>query len=61
MCFTVRHNVVDDGLRRLSTGSVVHIKKENKELEKYFHKCACLGVGLKGTLYGGVTLYNLHW
>ena len=41
-----KENVVVDSLSRLSMGSVAHLEEERKELVKYAHRLARLGVHL---------------
>ena len=51
-------NVVDDALRRLSMGSVAHVEEKRKELVKYVHSLAHLGVHLMSISDSGVTVQN---
>ncbi|WMV29831.1 hypothetical protein MTR67_023216, partial [Solanum verrucosum] len=51
-------NVLVDALRKLSMCSVAHIEEEKKELVKYVHRVACLGVGLTDMSDGGVIFQN---
>ncbi|WMV18987.1 hypothetical protein MTR67_012372 [Solanum verrucosum] len=51
-------NVVADALNRLSMGSVAHVEEEKKELAKYVHRLAPLGVCLMDTSNGGVIVQN---
>ena len=43
-CHPGKMNVVADDLSRLSMGSVAHLEEERKELVKYAHRLARLGV-----------------
>lgn len=45
--------VVDDALSVLSTGSTTHVEEEKRELDKYVHKLARLGVTLMDSTKGG--------
>ena len=49
-------NVVADALSRLSMGSVAHVVEEKKELGKYVHTLARLGVHLMSISDSDVTI-----
>ncbi|WMV18680.1 hypothetical protein MTR67_012065, partial [Solanum verrucosum] len=51
-------NVVADALSRLSMGSVAPVEGENKELAKYIHRLAHLGVCLTDTSDDAVIVQN---
>lgn len=51
-------NVVDDALSRLSMGSTAHVEEENRELTKYVHRLAHLGVQQMDSTEGGVVVMN---
>ncbi|WMV42086.1 hypothetical protein MTR67_035471 [Solanum verrucosum] len=51
-------NVEVDALNKLSMGSVAHVKEERKELAKYVHRLARLGVCLTDTSNSGVIVQN---
>ncbi|WMV42082.1 hypothetical protein MTR67_035467 [Solanum verrucosum] len=51
-------NVEVDALNKLSIGSVAHVKEERKELAKYVHRLARLGVCLTDTSNSGVIVQN---
>ena len=51
-------NVVANALSRLSMGSVAHVEKERKELVKYVHSLARLGVHLMSISDSGVIVKN---
>ena len=57
-CHPGKMNVVADDLSRLSMGSVAHLEEERKELVKYAHRLARLGVHLMSISYSGVTVQN---
>ena len=50
-------NVVADTFRRMSIGSTTHIEDEKKELVKYIHRLARLGVRLVDSTSGGVSVH----
>ena len=54
----VKANVVADALSRLSMGSVAHVEEERKELVKYVHRVARLGVHLMRISGSAVTVQN---
>ena len=49
-------DVVEDAHRRLSIGSVAHVKEERKELKQDVHMLYRLGVHLTSISYSGVTV-----
>ena len=49
-------NVVADALSRLSMGSTTHIEEGNRELAKYVHRLACLGVRFTDSAEGGIAV-----
>ncbi|XP_069148034.1 uncharacterized protein [Solanum lycopersicum] len=51
-------DVVVDAISRLSMGSVAHVEKERKELVKYVHSLARLGVHLMSISDSGVIVKN---
>ncbi|WMV58815.1 hypothetical protein MTR67_052200 [Solanum verrucosum] len=53
-----KSNVVANALSRSSMGSVAHIKEKKKELVRYVHRLARLGVQLVDSIKGGVMVHN---
>ncbi|KAH0637697.1 hypothetical protein KY289_037612 [Solanum tuberosum] len=51
-------NVVVDALSRLSMGSTAHVEEEKRELAKYVHRLACLGVQLMDCTEGRLVVMN---
>ncbi|KAH0776371.1 hypothetical protein KY290_007782 [Solanum tuberosum] len=51
-------NVVVDALSRMSMGSTTHVEEEKKELAKYVHRLARLGVRLMDSTEGGIVVTN---
>ena len=51
-------NVVEDAISRLSIGNVPHVEEQRKELVKYVHMLACLGVRFMSISDSGVTVQN---
>ena len=51
-------NVVVDSLYRLSMGSTAHVEEEKRELAKYVHRLARLGVRLMYSTEGGIVVTN---
>ena len=51
-------NVVADAFNRLCMVSVAHVEEERKDLVKYIHRLALLGVLLMSISDSGVTVQN---
>ena len=51
-------NVVVDALRRMRIGSTTHIEDETKELVKYEHRLARLGMSLVDSTSGDVSVHS---
>ncbi|WMV18698.1 hypothetical protein MTR67_012083 [Solanum verrucosum] len=51
-------NIVSDGLSRLPMGSVAHVEREMKELEKDNHRLACFRVCIMNLSNDGVIVQN---
>ncbi|KAH0705906.1 hypothetical protein KY285_010431 [Solanum tuberosum] len=51
-------NVVVDALSRLSIGSTTHFEEAKKEVARYVHRLARLGVRLMDSIEGGVVVMN---
>ncbi|KAH0642176.1 hypothetical protein KY285_034832 [Solanum tuberosum] len=58
LCHPGKANVVFDALSRLSMGSTAHFEEDKKELAKYVHRLARLGVRLMDSTEGGVVVMN---
>ena len=50
--------MVVDALIRLSMGSTAHVEEEKRELAKYVHRLARVGVGLMDFIEGGIVVTN---
>ena len=50
-------DVVADSLSKMSMGKSTHIEDEKKELVKYIHRLARLGVRLVDSTSGGVSFH----
>ena len=51
-------NVVDDALSMLSMGSTAHVEEEKRQLAKYVHRLARLGLRLMDSTQGGTMVTN---
>ena len=51
-------NVVADALSRLTMDSVSHVEEGKKDLAKYVHRFARLGVRLEDSPNGGFAVHN---
>ena len=53
-----KENLVADALSRLSIGSTAHVEEEKRELAKYVHRLAHLGLKLIDFTEGGIVMTN---
>ena len=51
-------NVVADAYSHMSMGIVSHMEEQKKELLKYVHRLAHLGMSLKDSPNGGIMVYH---
>lgn len=59
MYHTGKSNVVVDSLSQMSMGSVAHVDDNKKELVKYVHRLARLGVPIEHSPKGGFMVYYI--